>query len=77
MSKPNPVPYNLHMANPTIAKLLGLIRGLKIFVHGTYMVTFTIINSNVLNSNYSMLLGRPWLKDAKASHDWGINIVTI
>jgi hypothetical protein len=24
-----------------------------------------------------MLLGRPWLKDAKVSHDWGTNIVTI
>ncbi len=24
-----------------------------------------------------MLLGRPWLKDAKVAHDWGSNIVTI
>ncbi len=24
-----------------------------------------------------MLLGHPWLRDAKASHDWGTNIVTI
>jgi hypothetical protein len=24
-----------------------------------------------------MLLGRPWLKDAKISHDWGTNIITI
>jgi hypothetical protein len=24
-----------------------------------------------------MLLGCPWLKDAKVSHDWGTNIVTI
>jgi len=24
-----------------------------------------------------MLLGRPWLRDAKVSHDWGTNIVTI
>jgi hypothetical protein len=24
-----------------------------------------------------MLLRRPWLKDAKASHDWGTNIITI
>jgi hypothetical protein len=42
--KPNPAPYNLHMANQTIAKPLCLIRDLKIFVHGIpYMVTFTII----------------------------------
>jgi hypothetical protein len=24
-----------------------------------------------------MLLGRPWLKDAKMTHDWGSNIVSI
>jgi hypothetical protein len=24
-----------------------------------------------------MLLGRPWLRDAKISHDWGINTITI
>jgi hypothetical protein len=24
-----------------------------------------------------MLLGRPWLKDAKVAHNWGSNIVTI
>jgi len=24
-----------------------------------------------------MLLGRPWLRDAKVAHDWGNNIITI
>jgi hypothetical protein len=24
-----------------------------------------------------MLLGRPWLRDAKMSHNWGNNIITI
>jgi hypothetical protein len=24
-----------------------------------------------------MLLGRPWLRDHKVTHDWGSNIVTI
>jgi hypothetical protein len=54
------------MANQTIAKPFGLIKDLKIFVHGTpNTITFVVINYNVLNSSYSMLLGRPWLKDAK------------
>jgi hypothetical protein len=76
--KPNPMFYNLHMVNQTIAKPLGLIRNLKILIHGIpYMVTFTVINNNVLDSNYSMLLGCPWLRYAKVSHDWGTNIVTI
>ncbi len=76
--KPDPTSYNLCMANQTLAKPLGLIRDLKIFVHGIpYIVTFTIINNNVLHFNYSMLLGRPWLKDAKISHNWGTNIIII
>jgi hypothetical protein len=66
------------MANQTIAKPFGFIKDLKIFVHGIpYTVTFTIINNNVLDFSYSMLLRRPWLRDAKVSHDWGTNIVTI
>jgi hypothetical protein len=40
-------------------------------------VTFTVIKSNVLNSNYFMLLSHPWLKDAKLFHDWGNNTITI
>ncbi len=31
----------------------------------------------MVDSNYSMLLGRPWLRDAKVAHDWGINIISI
>jgi hypothetical protein len=66
------------MANQTITKPLGLIKDLKILVHGIpYVTTFIIIQSSVLDSNYSMLLGHPWLRDAKVSHDWGKNIITI
>ncbi len=72
LPKPNPTPYNLHMVNHIIVKPLGLIRDLKIFINGIpYIVTFIVINSNVLDSNYSMLLKHPWLKDTKVSHDWG------
>jgi hypothetical protein len=38
---------------------------------------FIVLNNNVVDFSYSMLLGRPWLKDAKLVHDWGNNIVTI
>jgi hypothetical protein len=66
------------MADQTIVKVLGLIKDLKILIHRIpYAMTFTIIQSSVLDSSYSMLLGHPWLKDAKVSHDWGNNIITI
>jgi hypothetical protein len=54
------MPYNLHMANQIIAKPFGLIKDLKIFIHGiTYIITFIVIHNNVLYYNYSMLLRRP------------------
>jgi hypothetical protein len=78
LSKPKPTPYNLRMANQTIANLLGLIKDIKILVHGIpYVVTFIVIQRSVLDSNTFMLLGRPWLRGAKVSHDWGNNIITI
>jgi hypothetical protein len=70
LSKPKSAPYNLRMADQTIAKALGLIKDLKILVHGIlYIVTFIVIQINVLDSRYSMLLDCPWLKDAKVFHD--------
>jgi hypothetical protein len=49
---------------------MGLIRDLNIYVHGIpYITTFTIFQNSVVDSNYSMLLGKPWLKDAEVAHD--------
>ncbi len=60
LSKPKLTPYNLHMANQTIAKPLGLIKDLIILVNRIpCVVIFTIIHSNMLDSNYFMLLGCP------------------
>ncbi len=57
---------------------MGLIRDLKIYVHGIpYITTFIVFHISVVDSSYSMLLGRPWLKDAKMAHDWGNDIITI
>jgi hypothetical protein len=68
------MPYNPPMANQIITKPLGFIRDLKIFVHDIpYTITFIVIDSSIINFNYSMLVGCPWLKDAKVSHDWGTN----
>jgi hypothetical protein len=78
LPKPKPTPYNLRMENQTTTKLMGLIKDLKIYVHGIlYITMITILQNNVVDSSYSMLLGRPWLRDAKVAHDWGSNIVTI
>jgi hypothetical protein len=57
---------------------MGLIKDLKIYVHGIlYISTFIVLQNSVVHFNYSMLLGRPWLRDVKVAHDWGSNIITI
>jgi hypothetical protein len=66
------------MADQTTIKLVGLIKDMKIYVHGIpYITTFNVLYNSVVDSSYSMLLGKPWLRDIKVEHDWGNNIVTI
>ncbi len=66
------------MVDQTITKPMGLICGMKIYFHNIpYVIMFIVLQNNVTNVNYSMLLGSPWLKDPKVTHDWGNNTVTI
>jgi hypothetical protein len=68
--KPKPIPYNLQMVNQNTTKLIGLIKDLRIYVHNIpYIATCIILQDTVVIFNYSMLLGRPWLKDVKIAHD--------
>jgi hypothetical protein len=70
LPKPRPTPYHFRMANQNMTKPLRIIKKLKIHIHGIpYIATFIILKNSVVDSSYSMLLGRPWLKDAKITHD--------
>jgi len=73
-----PTLYTLRMVNQTITKLVGLIKDLKIHIHGIpYIAMFTIMKINVLDSSYSMLLNQPRLRNAHVTHDWGNNLIII
>jgi hypothetical protein len=77
LSKPKLAQYNLRMENQITTKLVGLIRDLNIYVHNIpYITMFTMFQNSVVDFNYSMLLGRPWLRDVKVHMDLGSNIVT-
>ncbi len=55
-----------------------MIKDLKIFVHAIpYIISFIVIQSNVLSFSYFMLLGPPQLRHAKMLHDQGNNTITI
>ncbi len=78
LPKPKPTPYHLRMGDQSMTRPLEIIMNLNIHIHVIpYIITFTILKNSVVDFNYSMLLGRPWLKDAKVTHDWGNNVITI
>ncbi len=71
-------PYNLGMVDYTTTKPMGLIHDMNTYVHDIpYVIIFIVLQNNVVNVNYSMMLKRPWLKDVKVAHDCENNIVTI
>jgi hypothetical protein len=70
LPKPRLAPYHHKMVDQNMTKLLGIIRNLKIHIHGIpYIATFTILKNNVVDFNYSMLLRGPWLRNAKVTYD--------
>ncbi len=78
LPKPKFAQYNLRMENQITTKLVGLIRDLNIYVHNIpYIIMFTMFQNSVVDFNYSMLLGRPWLRNAKVHMDLGSNTITI
>jgi len=78
LPKPKLAPYNLKMADQITTKHVGFIKDLKIYVHGIpYIIMLIVLQNSMVDSSYSMLLRKPWLKDVKVAHDWGNNIVTI
>ena len=73
---PQAAPYRLRMVDQTMVEPVGLIRNIKIHIHGIqYFISLTVICNTEVNDAYSMLLGRPRLIDA--NHDWRNNMVTI
>jgi len=75
---PRPARYTFQMVDHILTKPVRFIQDLKIHIHGIlYVVTFTIMCNSVLNSSYSMLLKHPYLCNAKVTHDWGNNLITI
>jgi hypothetical protein len=66
------------MADQFLTKLARLIKDVNFQVHGIlYIPTFTVMKQSDGDGSYSMMLGRPWLKNAKVLHDWGNNQITI
>jgi hypothetical protein len=78
LPKPSQVPYQLRMVDRNMTRPLRIVRNLKIHIHGIpYVATFAILKNSVVDSSCFVLLGRPWLKDAKVPQDWGNNVIIV
>ncbi len=78
LPKPRLVPYHLKMVDQSMARPLEIIKNLRIHIHGIpYVATFIVLKNSVVDFSHYMLLGRPWLKDAKVTHDRGNNVINV
>ena len=63
------------MADQRAIQRLGLVEDVELQIEGAKFATsFLILDVGTL---YSMLLGRPWLKMAKAVHEWTTRVITM
>jgi hypothetical protein len=65
------------MENQTTTKLVGLIKDLKMYVHGIpYITTYIVPKNIVIDLNCSMMFGKPCFTYVKITHDWANNMIT-
>lgn len=70
-----PAPFKLRMANQTLSEPIGLVEDVPIRVAGIkFRVSFLILD---VGDSYDALLGRPWLRAAKAVHNWSTDELTL
>jgi hypothetical protein len=68
----------LRMADQSRLKPKGILLKVKTMISGLiYFIDFVVFQQLTPNTSYPILLGRPWLYQAKAKDDWGRGILTI
>ena len=78
LPNPTPAPFKLRMADSSLVQPTGLLRDVKIYIHGIpYIIILTVISCKDVNFAYTILLGRPWLRDARVIHDWANDHIQI
>jgi hypothetical protein len=69
LKKQQSVPFMVRMINQGKVQLVNLIRNFKInLARCTFKISVTALQMEDTPKAYSMLLRRPWLKQAKAHH---------
>ena len=78
LKKLEPAPFTIKMADQRKVMPKEIIRDVRLDVGGIIIRTTLIVIDMVnFEDSYSILLGRPWLKEAQAQHDWPLNRLTL
>ena len=78
LKKIEPAPFTIKMVDQRTVMPKGIIRDVRLDVGRIVIRTMlTVIDMVSTEDSYSMLLGRPWLKEAQARHDWPRNKLTL
>jgi hypothetical protein len=57
---------------------MGILPQVKTSISGiVYLIDYIVFQPSTPNTSYPILLGRPWLYQAKVKDDWGKGILTI
>lgn len=68
----------IRMANYTRDSPAEEIRKIPVYIKGLkFLLNFVVMRLSMGSDVYPVVLGRPWLRAAKAVHDWATGIVTI
>ena len=73
-----PAPFLVRMADQRRVRPLGLLKGVVIDVAGIqFVMSFVVLCMEDSIAEYNLLLGRPWLRQAKVRHNWEHNVMSI
>ena len=73
-----PTSLILRMADQSRVKPMGILRSVITTIAGIqYPIDYIVFKLNNSSLSYPILLGRPWLYQAKAKNDWGRGTLTI
>ena len=73
-----PAPFLVRMADQRRVQPVGLLKGIVIDVARlTFAVSLVVLNIADAAKDYNIILGRPWLRQAKIKHNWDSNQLTM
>ena len=77
LPQPRSARFILRMANDAPVTPLGILTMVDITIHGVSTPATFVIIEMPHNSSFPVILGRPWLRDMQAIHDWTRNQIHI